>query len=859
MTAEGQPAPHPRDRAGGEAGSGSRDELETIRLRHELAVDAAGIGSFDWDLATNRLVWDERMSALMVSGVPAEPAVQDFVDHILPADREAVGRATQQAIREGGDLRVDFRIIDDGGATRWLTVRGRVLCGADGRAARMMGAVYDSSGVHLDRERAAQALDSMATAYATIDTTWRVSYANEAARRLLSGRGEPVGQTVHELLPALADPSIDALLDQVMSDRQPARYEIFAPRLDRWLEVSAQPVTTGIAVLVADVTARRAAQEEALQAAHRVELLARAGTELVQRRPVSETVEAGLALLVPELADSAMIYLRESPGQPLRLVGLRNPDPQAEADLRALFRALPLGDDPGTATGRAVATGHTQVIGDLGEAIIGRATSDPQLRARLLAIKAKGVLAIPLVSRGESIGFLGLLGRGGEAATGPDLVLIEDIASRIASALDNAQILTQVQQASQDAASVSGRLEFLASVADALGSTLDAEQAAARLARMLVPHLADWALVTLLDDDGGVDHIVSHADPARRALVERYARGRHESLKASPGLLAEVVTEGGQLTQFDGGQFLERMSADPAGAALRELRPGWVTALPILARDRTLGVISLFFSAERAGPDDNLLEAASEVARRAGLVFDNARLYRRSQSMAVTLQRSLLTPAVQPADLEVRPHYVPAIADAQVGGDWYDAFQTPDGTTTLVIGDVMGHDSGAAALMGQLRTLVRAIAVDRQESPSAVLSRVDSAAMALGLDTTATAVVAQVLPADVAGERRFRWSNAGHPPPIVLLPGGEVRVLDSPSDLLLGLGDESPRTDHVTTLPAGATVLMFTDGLVEGRQQPFEDGMKRLRAAVSPLRGQRLEDSVRRAPGRDAPAGWRRG
>ncbi len=149
----------------------------------------------------------------------------------------------------------------------------------------------------------------------------------------------------------------------------------------------------------------------------------------------------------------------------------------------------------------------------------------------------------------------------------------------------------------------------------------------------------------------------------------------------------------------------------------------------------------------------------------------------------------------------------------------------------------MGHDKDAAALMGQLRTLVRAIAVDRQEPPGAVLTRVDAAADALGVDTTATAVVAQVLAGASAtpGARQLRWSNAGHPPPVLIDPDGTVRVLDSPPDLLLGLRTGLPRADHLIELPPGSTVLMFTDGLVEGRAQPLDVGLLRLAQAVGPL------------------------
>ncbi len=825
------------------------DELQTLRIQLELALDAANIGTFDWDLGTGGLRWDVRLKRLMRQEGDAQPTVAEFVRRILPADRPAMQAATEQAIRTCQDLRVDFRVTDEAGATRWLTTRGRVLCDADGVASHMMGAVYDSSGIHTDRELVAQALDTMATAYATVDTDWNVTYANQAARAVLSTGGgqpiEPVGRAVWNLVPGLSEPVVVDLLRGVMSGREAQTVELHAERNDRWLELSAQPVANGIAVLVSDVTDRRKAQIEAEREARRVTMLAQAGTALVQRRPVTETVAVGLGILVPELARFAVIYLREAPGLPYGFVGLRSEDPAAEAGLHSLFEALPLGNDPATSAGQAVLTGRTQIVGDLDEAAVARTTDDPQLRERLLALGGTGVLVVPLVSRGESIGLLGLFGAGGQTPLGPDLVLIEDVASRIATALDNAQIFRQVQLARRTAESVTARLAFLASVADALGSTLDAERASRRLARMLTPTLADWCLVTLVDDEGRVEHIAGSAsDPEQQDLLDRYAKGRRQSLERDAGIIAEVVNAGQPLFRADGAAYRERLSGDPAAEALQELDPGALTALPILARDRTLGVISLYTSRTRGPLDDEDLATAREVARRAGLVFDNARLYARSRGMAETLQRSLLTEPAEPPALQVATRYVPAVADSQVGGDWYDAFQTAAGTTTLVIGDVMGHDTEAAANMGQLRTLVRAIAVDRQGSPSSVLERVDAAAAALGVDTTATAVLAQVTDgaADPAAPRLLRWSNAGHPPPVLVHPDGRVHILDSPADLLIGLGSGFRRADHEATLPVGATVLMFTDGLVEGRAQPLDIGMRRLALTVGPLSSLPLQE-----------------
>jgi light-regulated signal transduction histidine kinase (bacteriophytochrome) len=224
-------------------------------------------------------------------------------------------------------------------------------------------------------------------------------------------------------------------------------------------------------------------------------------------------------------------------------------------------------------------------------------------------------------------------------------------------------------------------------------------------------------------------------------------------------------------------------------------------------------------------------------------------LYARSRRVAqaaITLQRSLLSEPPDPDHLEFAVRYVPAAREAQVGGDWYDVFQQPDGATALVIGDVVGHDTEAAACMGQLRGLLRGISFDSADSPAGVLTRLDRAMDGLRLQTLASLVVARLeqTPGEVEqGVTRLRWSNAGHPPPVVLLPDGTAQVLDRrPAELLVGVHVDAVRRDHVVTLPRGSTVLLYTDGLVERRDQLFDTGIERLAAELPSLAGRPMDE-----------------
>lgn len=198
------------------------------------------------------------------------------------------------------------------------------------------------------------------------------------------------------------------------------------------------------------------------------------------------------------------------------------------------------------------------------------------------------------------------------------------------------------------------------------------------------------------------------------------------------------------------------------------------------------------------------------------------------------MQRSLLTNPPQSEDLEIAVRYQPAAQQAQVGGDWYDAFVLPDGTTTLVIGDVAGHDRTATAAMAQVRNVLRGVAQTLEQPPAGVLSALDRALAGLGVSTLATAVLCQIRQ-NSGGERVLRWSNAGHPPPLLIHSEGTAELLWRPTDLLLGVEPAAARGDHDIALPAGSTLVLYTDGLTERRGEILDDGLSRLVAAATGL------------------------
>jgi serine phosphatase RsbU (regulator of sigma subunit) len=399
--------------------------------------------------------------------------------------------------------------------------------------------------------------------------------------------------------------------------------------------------------------------------------------------------------------------------------------------------------------------------------------------------------------------------------------------------------------AAAGAAELAGRhLMLLGDISQAMTATLDADEAVQRFAELVVPQLADWCLVSVVENGRRRDVGRAHRDPAMAGAMHRYADVRAVTNRASAPV-PTALREGRPVVIQDlTSEQLAGMTTPEAFEAVQPLRPAAVATFPFLARGELFGAFTLVTGPDRGPFTEAELRTADIASRRAALALDNARLATAQSRVAERLQRSLLSAPVQPDNLELAVRYRPATQDVAIGGDWYDAFLQPDGATVLVIGDVMGHDLEAAAVMAQLKTLVRAIAYDRQDAPADVMRRVDLAVAGLDVATLATALVARIEQDDddrVAGLRRLRWASAGHPMPMLLQADGKVVDLDAPVGPPLGIGWSGARTDGVTLIPADGTLLLFTDGLFERRTGDLDQGRERLRSAVADLAGEPLE------------------
>ena len=290
-----------------------------------------------------------------------------------------------------------------------------------------------------------------------------------------------------------------------------------------------------------------------------------------------------------------------------------------------------------------------------------------------------------------------------------------------------------------------------------------------------------------------------------------------------------------------------------AGTMLREIGLHAVVAAPLLGADGALGALVFGWAGERSFTPSDLLILTTVTGYAAHALGRAQRLQHRS-AVATQMQRAMLTTLPEIEGLAVAARYVPGDAREQVGGDWYDLvplLDTPaddlrprprrDGDRSgfaLSVGDILGHDVAAATVMGQVRSMLRQASWDHpRRPPSAVLTAFENACADLSVPARGTAVIAHLRPG-LTARWCMTWTNAGHPFPVLLAPGEAPVVLEG-HDTLFGFSHarSRPRHDHQRELPPGSVVVLYTDGLVEGRGLDLDTGMARFLALLDDHRG----------------------
>ncbi|MGY2080668.1 SpoIIE family protein phosphatase [Modestobacter sp. SYSU DS0657] len=398
----------------------------------------------------------------------------------------------------------------------------------------------------------------------------------------------------------------------------------------------------------------------------------------------------------------------------------------------------------------------------------------------------------------------------------------------------------EAEVAREAAERAQSRLALMAEATSTLSATLDLDDLLDRLAALCVPLLADWVFITLVDEHGTV---TGTSAAHRRGLAEelrRFAALRVADLPEAAPIRRVLRSSEPVLVPEITDEILVAAAPDPAlRAVMAELGTSSQLTVPLVARRRTLGALTLVAETQqrRFGPDD--VDLARDLSRRAAMAMDNVRLYQQEHSVAEALQRSLLPELPEISRISAAGQYVSASSAAEVGGDFYDLLDLPDGSVGIAIGDVVGHDLAAAAAMGHLRGLLRACAWDAGETDAGrVLGRVDTLVQGLHVARMATMVYARAVPpAEVGRPWQLTLANAGHPPLALRRPDGSIELLDGVTGLLLGVDASAERRSHTVEVPAGSTLVAYTDGLIERPGADMDTGIALLveRLADAPL------------------------
>ena len=398
------------------------------------------------------------------------------------------------------------------------------------------------------------------------------------------------------------------------------------------------------------------------------------------------------------------------------------------------------------------------------------------------------------------------------------------------------KLLEREHQARLAAEASRERLSLLAEISGVLASTLDPQAVYENLAALLVPRLADWCVLDALDEDGGLrETAVAHIDPRRVELVRELRQRRRDAGGDGIWSVRRAMRTGRseRITDIDGADYAAHAVDGAHHEVLRALAPRSALVAPLVSRGRVLGGITLVTTGERSyEPDDQAL--LENVAARAATAIDTAMLFDSRTEVARALQQTLLPPALpEIPGIDLGARYRVAGAGIEIGGDFYDVFETAGGWN-VVLGDVCGKGPAAAAVTGLFRHTLRAVAPGLV-GPAAVLSATNDAILDQ-IDDTRFVTAALVALVAERGRAVLTVACGGHPRPILVRADGTTERVDA-DGTLLGVLPDPPLQQLALDLGPGDALVLYTDGVTEARNGPDQFGETRLMEALDDATG----------------------
>jgi PAS domain S-box-containing protein len=375
------------------------------------------------------------------------------------------------------------------------------------------------------------------------------------------------------------------------------------------------------------------------------------------------------------------------------------------------------------------------------------------------------------------------------------------------------------------------RLALLVGAGNVFSSSLDYATTLSNVARLAVRAIATFCFVDLVAPDGSIQRVAwAHADDAssqRLAAMARFSPPRRSA--AHPVARAIAQRTSVVIADFSDQDLRDAAIDDEHYALVRALDVASVISVPLVASGAVLGALTMCLAREDGRVyDASDLTLCEDLANRAAIAIEHAQRYTREHQVAAALQEAALPRSLPDVTgVTFDAVYLPGKSEAEIGGDWYDAFMLADGRIVISIGDVVGSGLRAAVTMTKIREAIRTAALANPD-PAAVLALADVALKLDDAETMATAMIGLLDPAS----RTLTCAAAGHPGPLMYVPGAAVSEPFLERALPLGLRTGEPMRSRTIALPAGAFLAFFTDGLVESTRDAFE-GERRLRAALA--------------------------
>jgi PAS domain S-box-containing protein len=425
--------------------------------------------------------------------------------------------------------------------------------------------------------------------------------------------------------------------------------------------------------------------------------------------------------------------------------------------------------------------------------------------------------------------------------SGPAIYLaaIRDLSDRKRLIEERAELVSAEAEAQAQAEAARQRVRFVSDVSELLAVSLDYPSTLVRLAELVVREIADLCLIDLIQESGAIERVAAvHASPSKQDLAEQLFGYAPRPGNSHPVARALATGEAQLVSDHSAGSLRAITRDEEHLRILQELGIQSSLSVPLIARGRTLGALSLFSTNPDIRYGESDVRLAEEIARRAAVRIDNARLYEERDHTAKVLQRSLLPPSLPSIPhVELAARYLPVGEGNEVGGDFYDVFDCGDGNWAAAVGDVCGKGPEAAAVMGLARHTLRAVA-RFEHKPSALLRELNRALLEQSVEERfCTVCHLRLRPS--RDHLRITLCSAGHPLPLLLRPDGRVSSVGEPGQLL-GVLPEVSLVDSVVDLDRGDTLLIYTDGATEQRREAVA-GEERLRDAFAASLGRDAE------------------